>query len=125
MVNRDGRVERGLAAPVLGVWGTDNPDVWHGKLVSISWLVRKVAGSSHGLERAIHDLEAPEADIRLAHFFHRLDELETRGAFVGGRAGDGALGSFATILEEILIALECANASFEKGSLGIETGGDS
>ena len=29
-----------------------------------------------------------------------------------------------TILEEILIALERANASFEKGSLRIETGGN-
>ena len=108
-----------MAALALG----DNPDVWHGKLVSISWLVRKMAGSSHGLERAIRDLEVPEAHIRLAHFFLRLDELETSGAFVGGRAGDGALGSLATILEEIPIAFERANASFEKGSLRIETAG--
>ena len=48
-----------------------------------------MAGSSHGRERAIRDFEAPEAHIRLTHFFLRLDELETRGAFVGGRAGDG------------------------------------
>ena len=34
------------------------------------------------------------------------------------------MGSFATILEEILIALERANASFEKGSFRNETGGD-
>ena len=41
----------------------------------------------------------------MAHFFLRLDELETRGAFVGGRAGDGARGSLAAVHQEILIAL--------------------
>ena len=93
-----------------------------GELVGFSWLVRKMAGSSQGLERAICDLEAPEAHIRLAHFFLRLDELETRGAFVGGRAGDSALGSLAAVHEEI-IALKHANASFEKGNLRVETVG--
>ena len=51
--------------------------------------------------RAIHDLEAPDAHISLAHYFLRFEELET----------------------EILIALERANASFEKGNFRVETVG--
>jgi hypothetical protein len=110
-----------LAALALGVWGTDNPDVRQGELIGISWLVRKMAGSSHEFERAIRDLETLEAHIRLAHFFLRLDEFETRGAFVGGRAGDDDLGSLAAA-HEILIVLERANASFEKGKLRVTAG---
>ena len=49
-------------------------------------------------------------------FFLRFDELETCGAFVGGRAGGSALGGLAAVNEDILIALESANASFKKGN---------
>jgi hypothetical protein len=75
----------------------------------------------YGLELEIRGPEVLDAYIRLAHFFLRLDELETRGALVGGKAGDGALGSLAAVHKEILIALERANASFEKGNLRVET----
>ena len=43
------------------------------------------------------------------------------GAFVGGKAGDRALDSLATVHKEVLIALEGANTSFEKGNLRVET----
>ena len=76
-----------------------------------------MAGISHGRERAIRNLEAPEAHIRLVSFFLRFDELETRGAFVGGRAGGSALGGLVAVNEDILIALESANASFKKGNI--------
>ena len=69
-----------------------------------------MAGISHGQERAIRNLETPEAHIRLVNFSLRFDELETRGAFVGGRAGGSALGGLAAVNEDILIALESANA---------------
>ena len=52
-------------------------------------------------EKAIHDLEAPDAHISLTYYFLRFEELET----------------------EILIALERANASFEKGDFCVETVG--
>ena len=89
--------------------------------VGISWLVRKTAGSLRGLERAIRDLEELEAHVRLANFFRRLDKLETRGPFVGGTAGDRALGSLAAVHKEVLIALEHANTNFEKGNLRVKT----
>ena len=76
-----------------------------------------MAGISHGRERAIRNLEAPEGHIRLVSFSLRFDELETRGAFVGGRAGGSALGGLAAVNEDILIALESANASFKKGNI--------
>ena len=47
----------------------------------------------------------------------------TCGALVGGRWGDGAFGSLAVAHEEMIIALERANASFEKDNLCVETVG--
>ena len=73
-----------------------------------------MAGSSHGRERAIRNLEAPEAHIRLVRFFLRLDELETRGAFVGDRAGGSALGGLAAVNEDILIAFESATRALRR-----------
>ena len=64
--------------------------------------MRKMAGSSHGVERTKRDIEAPKAHIHLAHFFFRPDEFETRGGVAGGRAGDGTLCSLAAVNEEIV-----------------------
>ena len=91
----------------------DDPDVWHGSPVSISWYVRKMAGRLRGIKRAIRDL-------RLAHFL-RLDELEMCGAFVRDKTGARALGSLAVVHEEVLIALEGVNTSIEKDNLRVET----
>ena len=45
------------------------------------------------------------------------------GALVRGRWGDGAFGSLAVAHEEMIIALERANASFERDNLCVETVG--
>ena len=110
VINRRGRVERGLATRALGVWWTIQMSGTARRSVLFGWLVREIAGCSHGSERAICNLEALETHIRLVPIFLRLAQLETRGAFVGGKMGDGALGS---LRSDPLIAVELANASFE------------
>ena len=70
-------------------------------------------GSHMGERERFATLRPPEAQIRLVSFSLRFDELETRGAFVGGRAGGSALGGLAAVNEDILIALESADASFK------------
>ena len=57
----------------------------------INWLVRKMAGSSHGLERTIRDLDALEAHVRLACFSLCLDQLKAFGVFVRGKRRDTTL----------------------------------
>ena len=65
----------------------------------------------------MRDLEALEAQIRLAHFFLRLDGLKTHGEFFGGKAGDHAFSSLAAVHKEVLIALEGANTRLEKDDI--------
>ena len=90
------------------------------KSVSVGWWERWQGRRSRGLKMAIRALEALEAHIRLTYFFLRVDECETRSAFIGGKAGDCALRSLAAVHKEVLIALEGAYASFEKGNLRVE-----
>ena len=51
--------ESSVDALALGVSGTDNPGVWRSELVGISWLVRKIAGSSHGERKRYTTLRRP------------------------------------------------------------------
>lgn len=75
----------------------------------------------HVLERAMLCLEELKGHIRVTHFLPLRGQLETRSAFVSSKTRGGTLGSLATVHKKVLITLERANTSFEKGDLRVKS----